>query len=243
MKRCPYLFTAVLIGGLCLITVSCTGKSPGSASVDALMLPEFRMTPGTTWVYTYIPYEPLESNPRQIVTATYVLTETVVETTVAAPYLFVRMRRDATLVSAMPLKDRTAPTGEFWYVISGTLVFKEFRAPDLTTFDPIASRLDYDFPLVDGKQWCPFLDDPENLDKPEVLYCEANGLRIAVATGAFETPAGAFTDCYQISEAFLSGGVIRQFCNGIGVVSARYDHGGTRFGFEQMLVGFTQPSP
>lgn len=244
MKRLASLFTAVLIGGVCLFAVSCTGKSPvAPPSADALMLPEFPMATGTTWVYTYIPYEPLESNPRQIVTATYVLTETVVETVAAAPYLFVRVRQDATLVSATPLKDRTAPTGDFWYVISGTLVFEEFRAPDVTAFDPVASRLDYDFPLTDGKQWCPWQIDPKNPDKPEVLYCEANGLRTAVAIGAYETPAGSFTDCYQISEAFLSGGVIRQFCNGIGVVAARYDHGGTRFGFEQTLVSYTVSLP
>ncbi len=207
------------------------------------MLTEFPMTPGTTWVYTYIPYEPLESNPAQIVTATYVLTETVVETTAAAPYLFVRVRRDISLISPSPLTATALPANEFWYVISGTLVFEEFRAPDLATFDPVASRLDYDFPLADGKQWCPFLDDPENPDKPEVVYCEANGLRTAVATGAYETPAGTFTDCYEIGEAFLSGGVIRRFCNGVGVVAARYDHGGTRFGFEQTLVGYTLAAP
>lgn len=244
MKRCPYLFTAVLIGGLCLVAVSCTGKSlVAPSSADALMRSEFPMTPGTTWVYTYIPYEPLESNPARIVTATYIMTETVVETTAAAPYLFVRVRRDASLVSPEPLTVTTVPAGEFWYVISGTLVFEDWRAPDFTAFDPVASWLAYAFPMADGKQWCPSLDDPENPDKPEVLYCEANGLRTAVATGAYETPAGIFTDCYQISEAFLSGGVIRQFCNGVGVVAARYDHAGTRFGFEQTLVSYITPSP
>ncbi|MEJ5310189.1 MAG: hypothetical protein WHX52_10475 [Anaerolineae bacterium] len=244
MKRWLYLFMVVLIGGVCLIAVSCTGKSPVvQSSADALMLPEFPLSPGTTWVYTYIPYEPLESNPKQIVTATYVLTETVVETVAEAPYLFVRMRRDASLASSTPLTDATLPAGEFWYVISGTLVFEEFQVPDAKTFDPVASRLDYAFPLADGKQWCPWQIDPKNPDKPEVVYCEANGLRTAVAIGAYETPAGSFTECYQISEAFLSGGVIRQFCNGVGVVAARYDHGGTRFGFEQTLVSYTVPVP
>lgn len=244
MKRWPYLFTAVLISSLCLVAVSCAGNtSTAPSSEQAALLPEFPLTQGTTWVYTYIPYEPLESNPRQIVTATYVLTETVVETVAEAPYLFVRMRRDASLVSSTPLTGATLPAGEFWYVISGTLVFEEFQVPDAKTFDPVASRLDYAFPLVDGKQWCPFLSDPENPDNPEVVYCEANGLRTAVAIGAYETPAGRFTDCYQISESFLSGGVIRQFCSGIGVVAARYDHAGTRFGFEQTLVDYIMPSP
>lgn len=243
MKRWPYLFAAVLIGGLCLVAVSCAGNAPAaSPSEQATLLPEFPLAPGTTWVYTYIPYEPLESNPRQIVTATYVLTETVMETTAAAPYLFVRVRRDASLVSATPLTGVALPAGEFWYVISGTLVFEEFREPSLTTFDPVASRLAYAFPLADGKQWCPFLNDPKNPDKPEVLYCEANGLRTAAATGAYETPAGSFTDCYEISEAFNSGGVIYQFCNGVGVVASRYDHAGTRFGFEQTLIRYTLPA-
>ena len=244
MKRWSYLFTAVLVAGLCLVAVSCTSDAPTAPPTAQVTLPpEFPLAQGTTWVYTYIPYEPLESNPRQIVTATYIMTETVVETTAAAPYLFVRMRRDVSLVSPASLTATTLPASEFWYVISGTLVFEDWRAPDATAFDPVASRLDYDFPLADGKQWCPSMNDPANPDNPEVLYCEANGLRTAVATGAYETPAGRFTDCYEISEAFNSGGVIRQFCNGIGVVAARYDHAGTRFGFEQTLIRYTLPVP
>lgn len=244
MKRWTYLFTAVFIGGLCFVAASCAGNaSTTPSSEQATLLPEFPLAQGTTWVYTYIPYEPLESNPRQIVTATYIMTETVVETTAAAPYLFARVQRDVSLVSPTPLTGITLPAGEFWYVISGTLVFEDWRAPDVTAFDPVASWLAYAFPLADGKQWCPSLDDPENPDKPEVLYCEANGLKTAIATGAYETPAGRFTDCYEISEAFNSGGVISQFCNGVGVVAARYDHAGTRFGFEQTLIGYTLPVP
>jgi hypothetical protein len=171
------------------------------------------------------------------------MTETVVETAIEVPYLFVRVQRDINLVSSTSLRYVTLPSDEFWYVISGTLVFEETQSPDFAAFDPVASHLAYAFPLADGKQWCPFQYDPKNPDKPEVLYCQANGLRTVITTDAYETPTGSVTDCYDISEAFLSGGVIRRFCNGIGVVAARYDHAGTRFGFEQTLVAYTLPSP
>ena len=241
-KLSSYLLVAVLGFSLCFVVMSCANLDPLEieSSVDAEsanhLLSEFPLTQGTMWVYTYTPYEPLPTNPTQIVTATYRLTETVVATEVSAPYLFVRVRRDISLASTTPLTSANLPEGEFVYVISGTQVYQASGVVEYESFDPDYASLMYDFPLVAGKHWCPIRFDLKNPDSPEVVHCEANGLRTVAVAGIYETPAGSFEDCYSITEAYNSGGVMRWFCNGVGVVAARYDHAGTRFGFEQLLI-------
>lgn len=233
-------FSAILIASLGFAIVSCREELllPTSPGGDVALLSEFPMAPGTTWVYTYTPYEPRPSDPTQIVTATYRMTETVVETETNPPFLFVRIQRETRLVSATPLTGTTLPGDAFGYVISGTQVYQENRAVDPPAFDPDYSHLAYKFPLVDGKQWCPLQLDLKNPDDPTAVHCEANGLKTVTALDAYQTPAGRFTECYEITEAYLSGGVTRWFCNGVGVVAAKYDHGGTRFGFEKTLLKY-----
>jgi hypothetical protein len=248
-KQSSYLLTVILIGSLCFVVVSCANDNSlvTSPSVDSTptdhLLPEFPMAQGTTWVYSYVPYEPHPSDPTQVVTATYLMTETVLGMEVALPYLFVSVQRDISLVSSTPLTQTNLPGGEFWYVISSTMVFEEGQAPDPVAFNPDYSHLAYEFPLIVGKNWCPIRLDLKNPNHPEAVHCEANGMRTVVERGAYQTPAGSFTDCYKVTEAYTSGGVVRWFCNGVGIVAAKYDHGGTRFGFEQTLVNYTLSSP
>jgi hypothetical protein len=241
----PRWLTVILIAGLGLAVVSCTKgallqTSPGE---DSALLPKFPMAPGTTWVYAYTPYQPRPSDPTQIVTATYRMTETVVVTETNPPYLFVKIQRETSLASAIPLTSTTLPGDAFGYVISGTKVYQENRAVDPLTFDPDHAHLAYIFPLEDGKQWCPIRFDLKNPADPTDVHCEANGLKTVTALDAYQTPAGRFTDCYEITEAYLSGGVTRWFCNGVGVVATKYDHGGTRFGFEKTLIDYSLSSP
>ncbi|HEY89015.1 MAG TPA: hypothetical protein G4N98_04675 [Thermoflexia bacterium] len=240
----------VLVGSLCFVALSCTLiDSPASprntepSSVSRNGLDEFPMAVGTTWVYSYIPYDPLPSDPTQIITATYLMTETVVETEVLPPYSAMKIRRDTSPVSSTPLTLTNLPVEEFWYVISGTLVFEQGQLPELAAFDPDYSRLAYDLPLVVGKQWCPICLDLKNPDNPEDVHCEANGMRTVIERTSYRTPLGEFEDCYEIIETYLSGGITRWFCNGVGVVAAKYDHAGTRFGFQQELIKYLPSSP
>lgn len=236
----PRWLTVILVAGLGLAAVSCArGVLPQSTpGVESNRLPDFPLAPGTMWVYAYTPYEPRASDPTQIVTATYRMTETVVETEINPPYLFVKIQRETRLATATSLTGTTLPGDAFGYVISGTQVYQENRAVDPLTFDPDHAHLAYMFPLEDGKQWCPIRVDLKNPDDPTDVHCEANGLKTVTAVDAYQTPAGRFTDCYEITEAYLSGGVTRWFCNGVGVVAVKYDHGGTRFGFEKMLLKY-----
>ncbi len=110
-------------------------------------------------------------------------------------------------------------------------VFMETRFP-LSNI-PTARLVLYDFPLATDKSWCPHDPLPDN-----VPSCRSNGLRTVQRQLSHATPAGTFGDCYEISEEYTSGGVWEWFCDGIGTVERKYDHSGTRFGFQYTLIGF-----
>lgn len=217
--------------------------SPEQLTIDN-PLTEFPLTIGTTWVYSYTPYDPLPSDPTQTMTATYIMTETVINLRSMPPYWAAQVERVQEVIS------QPAGWGQvisnqperFWYVISGTLIFEQWEEPNSMNF-PDFSSLAYNLPLRVDKQWCPIRLDLSNWDNPREIYCEANGMRTVVDQMAYETPAGTFDNCYEITEAFTSGGVTRWFCEGIGVVAASYDHGGTRFGFRQVLIDYSVGEP
>jgi hypothetical protein len=228
-------------GGPSAPVVQTVTVAPPTATLvqSASHLPEFPLQVGTTWVYSYIPYEPLPSDPTQIITATYVLTETVMEVKSTPSYFAARVERDRMLVSAPPNWTQTdsSASGSFWYVIQGKLIY-EFNQADISGFDPDLSTLAYQLPLSVGEKWCPVQVDLKSPDHPNIQDCSAAGERTVARAMAYETPMGKFDDCYQITEAFNSGGVTRWFCNGVGVVAANYDHSGTRFGFDQKLIDY-----
>lgn len=230
---------ALLVGLVCFGVVACVQGGAPQTGEEYASLSYYPLAEGTTWVYTYVPYEPQLADPTQLLTATYILTETVLETRSEAPYLFVKMRQDFQLVSENSLVYGQPQPSEFWYVISGTLVFKEGLALQRASFNPQSSELVYAFPLADRKQWCPTqLKIETSID----VKCEALGKRMVVGgQGSYRVPAGKFDDCYKLAEIYDSGGVIHEFCNGVGVVKTVYDQTGSPFGYEKMLIDYKLP--
>ncbi len=256
--RLRYILVVVVLSALWLGLISCTNSSvsmatstiepiatvvPAAPTMTPLPVADFPLTAGTTWVYAYNPYDASPEDPMEIVTATYIMTETVVSAEEYPPYTFVEIQRDYQLTSDEALENYNLPQLTYWYVISGTQVFEEYVDPAIENFSPYESRLAYDLPLEMGKNWCPIVYDPSNPDNPEVINCEVAGMRTVVEQGPYESPAGEFDDCFWFVESYNSGGVHRWFCNGIGVVAAKYDHSGTRFGFDQVLIDFALIPP
>ncbi len=218
---------------------SISKTAPASSSADALAsLPLAR---GVTWVYAYVPYEPTAADPTRIVTATFRLTETVMETETASPYFVVHVQRFQSLVEAQPgwPAGTSSQPNEYWYLVRERQVYQSFQKRNWTNLPTAMLTLAYHLPLTMGESWCP---DSMVKGKP-VRDCTAAGQRTVVSHGSYVTPAGSFDDCYQITEAFNSGGVTRWFCTGIGVVAEAYDHGGTRFGFTQVLLDYARGAP
>ncbi len=213
-------------------TPPASAGQPGAGAPTA----ELPLAPGTTWVYSYEPYEPTEADPSHIISATYLITETVVETQDVPPYQIAHLRRDSQLLAADPawVDDAFGPPADSWYVVLGPLVYESTDPVDPTQIQTETLSLLYDLPLSVGKSWCSEPADPED---PQ--GCQASGQRTVVRETDCDTPAGRFSGCLEITESYNSGGETEWFSPGIGPVAYSYDHIGTRFGHRQALISYS----
>jgi hypothetical protein len=218
-----------------LILVFVTGCSPQTAD----SLPEFPLHKGTTWVYSYSTYDTSMTDPNQIIKAAYQLTETVVETENISNYVVGRVEREHQLVNSDPgwIGDLSNQPSEFWYVVNGNQVFQRNRSLDTSDLKLEELILDYEFPLSIGKDWCLFSQTSKN--PKQIMNCEVVGKRQVTDQGSYETTVGNFDHCYDLIDYFNGGNIFQKFCNGVGVVYMKFDHAGTRFGYEKTLIAYS----
>jgi hypothetical protein len=208
----------------------------------------FPFPAGTTWVYSRVQYQQVIGDPTTLITATNLITTTVIGSEVITPSVAVQYKETASLVTAAPgCEDNSSNfDAAFWYLLVGHQIFLSCEQPQSPEPPKVEGKggeqtheLVYDFPLVVGKSWCP--SEPPPAYNPK---CAAMGRRTVVKQESDTTPVGAFDECYEITEDYNSGGVTECFCNGIGVVARKFDHSGTRFGFQDTLIHFsTLPMP
>ena len=108
---------------------------------------------------------------------------------------------------------------EFWYVVGDQQIYDSLQALDSTGIHTDTLILAYDFPLAIGHSRCPSIE----IKGVTIRNGVAAGQRTVVSQGRYDTPAGRFNTCYQITEDINSGGVTRWFCDGVGVVAQKYD--------------------
>lgn len=210
----------------------------GCSSQTMMKPSEFPLEKGTTWLYSYEAYEPTATDPNQVIKATYQLTETVVETETIPPYLVAHVKRKYELVNADAgwTGDLSSQPNEFWYVVNDHQVFQSNQPLENANIKIDELILDYEFPLSIKKTWCLLPRNPK--DSKEITNCETVGRREVTNQGSDETLAGNFDDCYDMIDYFNGGNIFQKFCSGVGIVSIKFDHAGTRFGFEQTLIDY-----
>ena len=204
--------------------------TPSTVQVSTVPFP---LELGRTWVYSQEFYATSNVHRGQIVTATSILTETVVElvqdgTTLTA---LVHPSRELLYVPIDYPSDTDVEYRDFWYIVDGNLLWKATEVGNSPTGKNVYRQLLYDFPLVLDKEWC-----PDNPSYPRA--CSSAGMRRVIDAGAYTTPAGTFTNCYQTHEYYNSGGPFIWFCPGVGIVAETYDHGGTPFGDRKTLIDY-----
>ncbi|HEX6269751.1 MAG TPA: hypothetical protein VFZ43_05920 [Anaerolineales bacterium] len=197
---------------------------------------------GTTWIYSYEAYKQSADSDR-ILKATYQLTESVIEVEAISTYFVAHVKGEFELVSAEAgwPDDLSSQSNEFWYVVSDHQVLQSNQPLDPANIEIDQLILDYDFPLSVTKSWCLTTSNSKDPDKT-ITGCEFVGRREVTGQATYETSAAKFDDCYDIIDYFNGGNIFQRFCNGAGVVFKKFDHSGTRFGFEQKLVGFSTDS-
>ena len=216
----------------------------GCSSQPSIGPSEFPLEKGTTWVYSYKAYQPSASDPAEIIEATYQLTETVIKTEAISPYFVAQVKKDYELINADSgwIADIASnQPGESWYITSDHKLFESRIAIDTTNINTDDFLLAYDFPISPGKSWCWLQLDLKNPNQKEIVDCEFVGKRMVTNNGVYETPADKFADCYELTDYSNGGNIIHWFCRGVGIVFRKFDHAGTRFGFEQTLIGYSTP--
>ncbi len=185
-------------------------------------LSEWPLNLGNYWVYSSTVY--VENN-----SANYTITDTVVETQVQENYFIAGVRRDIYPALAEPYFTGSISPGIHWYIISGTLAFRQDGklAPEQVD----SSWLEYVFPFSEHHCWFQSPYDRREFD-PERCNTGSRGLL------EVNVPAGNFQNCYPVVGMYLSGGTQSWFCPGTGVVKTKYDHNGSPFGYEEALIDY-----
>lgn len=215
-------------------------SDPGVRAPAALE--DYPLAPGTTWMYRYEEYQSATQDTTRIISATSVLTETVIDSRYSEDFYLVQVKTSRRLVDA----DKEWVANEdgadtFWYIVNGGKVYEASPPFDIDTIDTDNLKLLYNLPLSDGQGWCPY-EAESSSSTPEALQ-NCSGRSTIQAIGRLDTPAGTFEDCYEIVERYNNGSVITRFCNGVGQVSAHFDHAGSRFGYHKELQDLIRDSP
>lgn len=216
-----------------VLLAACSSQRPVEVS-------GFPLDKGTTWVYSYEAYDSSPSDPEQVIKTTYQLTDTVIDTQTVPSYFVAHVKRDWQLVQADPgwLRDLSSQPREFWYVVDGDQVYQSNFPLDTSRIKPDALILDYEFPLTVRSSWCLLPDARQGTSG-----CDFVGKRQVTGNGSYETPAGEFDNCYDLMDLYNGGNILHKFCDGAGIVFMKFDHAGTKFGFEQTLTGFSKGTP
>lgn len=199
---------------------------------------------GNTWVYSGTVYAGF--NATEIFTATYVVTESVVEIQSHPPYTAVRVHRQQTPHSVPPDQrwwspEKLTKVEDYWYVVDDTTVYWQEGELDLDTFPSSTvtstSEIELVFPLEVGQRW--YLNEKMRNSYPD--YKVDSMLREVVQQGTVTTPVATFEECFQMTE--IIGGYTSEmwFCPGVGVVARRVDHSGTPSGVRELLVDYKIP--
>lgn len=200
-------------------------------------IPDFPLHKGYTKVYSSTQYDTYisgeygtDSFSTELITATYLITESVVETRTYNSYYMARINQEIKAITSTvnlnnPRYDNHLYSGDpstsFWYIVDGNFVFyqSELQLDDITS----SYYLAYIFPLADLPSWQPMPELP-NLSR---FVQDADNQCV---------PAGCFENCFHVVTNFLSGPEEWWFCNEVGNVREKHDHRGTPFGFETVLM-------
>lgn len=210
----------------------------GNLAYPSDVIRDFPLTLGNTWIYSSTHYDTIvvsgggtTSPTLGRITATYLITERVVDTERFGSFFAAKIARNRIVLTssvdlrdsqyASYLADRTWQPYD-WYIISGTTVYMQHELQ----FDKLnSSLLLYKFPLSDNQEWLPLSE------LPGIVSYVSN-------PKDFEGTAGFFEECFQIVTVFLSGPELQWFCNGIGIVQEELDHQGTPFGYKKILIRY-----
>jgi hypothetical protein len=225
-------------------------NSPASAdglgqSVEYQREVDFPLSVGNTWVYSGAFYQGF--NPSTILTATYTVTETVVDVlhSELRPYTVFQIARYEEIESCPEeWRDLTENWCDqlaseepdyYWYVVDDRTIYRQqrlevYRLPEQGIRELV-------FPLSEGAQWyltAAMAEAHPNFEVDSMLRkVEQEGLR--------DVPAKEFEECYRMTDVIGGNTSVMWYCRDVGFVERTTDHRGTPFGSREILIGYRFP--
>jgi hypothetical protein len=206
---------------------------------------DFPLALGNTWVYSGTFYQ--GSNPTTILTATYVVTESVVDILHSdlGEYTIIQIARDENLRSC-PTEWQTRPDNwcdrlaiyepeYYWYVIDGATLYRQELLASHRLFE--RGNRELLFPIAEGAQW--YINHTMAQAHPN--YDVNSMLRKVISEGAYTIPAGDFEKCFQMMTVIGGNTSLLHYCPEVGFVERSNIHHGTPFGTHEVLIAYTFP--
>lgn len=224
-----FSFVILLVFALLVLLTACSTLISDNASTQ---------TPwnlNTTWVYTATRYAGF--NSADIMTATWIITETIVEQRAEGPYLAFRICRDEsaeTVVSVdtdafMPVK--VADSSDYWLVMTDTHQYRLVGGLNLD--DPgSVGELALVFPLEVDEKW--YLNREMSQLYPDKAVDSM--LRKVLQESPVTVPAGDFAGCFLLAETIGGSTFDGWYCPAVGWVERGSDHHGTPYGWREVLI-------
>jgi len=222
-----------------------TSTVGGDACSEWNVAEHFPLALGNTWVYSGTFYQGFDRNT--VLTATYVVTETVVDILRAEqrPHMIYQVARYKSVRSCPEPWVRqgqgwcsTFDTPEpeyFWYIIDGNTMYQQRK---LEVFRlPARSVVELVFPLEMGRQW--YLSAELQEQYPD--YKLDAMLRKVERKGSVDSLAGDFDECFLMTDVVGGNASRTWYCAGVGIVEQATDHSGTPFGSRELLAAYSFP--
>ena len=203
---------------------------------------DFPFALGNTWIYSGTFYQ--GSNSTAVLTATYIVTESVVNVLHSdlGTYTIFQIARSEELRYCPPewqawsdnWCDRLAthtPT-YYWYIFEGNTLYRQERLEAHRLSDQGIRELLW--PLEEGQQW--YVNHTMALAHPN--YEVDSMLRKVVAAQLYAVPAGSFAECFQMQTVVGGDTSVVGYCPQVGFVERSSIHSGTPFGMHEILVEY-----
>jgi hypothetical protein len=239
---------AVGLGLLTSILVACGVQGTANTSdglgqsVEYQLEVDFPLSVGNTWFYSGTFYQGF--NQSTVLTATYIVTETVVDVlhSELRPYAIFQIARYEELESC-PEEWRELPenwcdglaTDEpdyYWYAVDDRTIYQQRRMEVYRL--PEGGIRELVFPLSEGAQWYLTVAMAEAHPNFEV----DSMLRKVEQESPRDVPVGDLEECYRMTEVVGGSQNVTWYCTDVGFVERATDHSGTPFGSREILVGY-----
>lgn len=224
--------------------------SPLSLRLRAL-LPELPLDPGNTWVYSATYYE---GDGEAFISATYIITDTVVATWGTSSYFVAEMERTKAWAAGMPADqlrvEHAMPLSthyrHYGYVFVPEVDAVYWMRPPEFSHAERRGFLRYKLPLASQKRCWYNLPGAPTLS-PEARACSGWGYRYVEGPGEVTVPAGTFCACYQVAQVYRGVGAREWLCPGVGIVRVARKFTGDLYQpatkYEQVLLHYLVRGP